>query len=231
MKISITIYARNREKDIFDSFESVIEAVKHFEKIEFELILVDDQSTDKTYELMKSLSPNTFKTLGGHGINNAIFTGLEQSSGDVYLPIPGHDMFKKDAIIDLINSIEKNAIVIGVRRNLYKSRPKIKYVSSRILLSTYKFITKLDVKDVHGLVAYPTELLRKIDRSKVGHGFHMIPITLGVKNSYNLIQIPISMNDQHIKREGMKLRDYYPSFASVRDVIRQLNYLRKISKE
>ncbi|MDR2082502.1 MAG: glycosyltransferase [Candidatus Ancillula trichonymphae] len=58
MKLSVCLAARNGEKyikqqlqSILDEFANFVRAVEEFEKVQFEIILVDDASTDRTREV------------------------------------------------------------------------------------------------------------------------------------------------------------------------------------
>lgn len=230
MKISIILYARNREQDIELTFNSIQEAINENPQFEYEIIFVNDQSTDETLVKMQQFASVVITTKGQHGINNAIFSGLDESRGDIFFPIPGHDMFKKDAISKVISNCSNKKITIGFRSNLRQARPIVKFISSRLLLLIYRIITGNEVKDIHGLVAYPTKLLRDTDRTKIGHGFHMIPITLALSQGYELNQISIKMNELHTKRSGMKKRDYFPAFSAILDVIGQIKYANKLAE-
>ena len=90
MKISLVVPAHNEEENIVD----LLQKIENTLKLDHELIVVDDHSTDKTQELVRQamtqypnirLVQNTLK----NGFANAIKTGFSAINTDVVVPIMG----------------------------------------------------------------------------------------------------------------------------------------------
>jgi glycosyltransferase involved in cell wall biosynthesis len=226
--ISIIIYARDREFDVKDTYFEVLKACEISQVKNYEIILVDDSSEDATYLCMQNLSfsnknTSVYQTEESTGINAAILTGFKKSKGEIIFPIPGHNMFNSEAISKILEFSNPNKIILGFRTNLRASRPPIKYLSSFILLNFYKLIINRKIIDIHGLNSYPSFLIEKTRKYKLGHGFHMIPITLGLALNCVILQIPIAVNPNHKSRTSKKFQDNWPSLKSIFAVIRQLS--------
>ena len=84
--ISIILPSYNEEKMIATAAE-VISGIMDRERIDFELIFVDDGSRDKTWEQIQQVSGENPRVVGVHFSRNfgkeaAMFAGLEQAAGD-----------------------------------------------------------------------------------------------------------------------------------------------------
>ncbi len=82
-KISVLIAFRNEEGYLSDLIEDLV--VQTFPKQSFEVILIDDHSVDRSYELVKSLIKDlqgfVLLSSNGHGKKQALHTGLEYCTG------------------------------------------------------------------------------------------------------------------------------------------------------
>lgn len=87
-KVSIIVPARNEEANLATCLESLVTQTG----VNFELIVVDDHSTDRTREIAASVAekyPSTVRVLeaaplpaGWTGKNNAVITGVHQTRGE-----------------------------------------------------------------------------------------------------------------------------------------------------
>ena len=90
-KISVIIPCFNESENINNTYERIKENVKKITE-NFELIFVDDGSTDNSFSKLFSLSNKDknlkiIKLSRNFGHQNAIFAGLENASGDCIIII------------------------------------------------------------------------------------------------------------------------------------------------
>ncbi len=110
-KISIIIPAHNEGKYLSICLESIIAQTMNFR--EFEVIMVDDASTDNTFEIMKeyadkydnffAYSRSTPSGTAGRPRNEAI----EKATGKYLMFIDADDTYEKDACEKMYNAIEE----------------------------------------------------------------------------------------------------------------------------
>lgn len=88
MKISFIIPCFNNEENIDDLFVALFENEKQFSDTEFEYVMIDDESQDKTFDVLsnwkkkeqeKIILVKLKKNIGSH---KAIFKGLSLATGD-----------------------------------------------------------------------------------------------------------------------------------------------------
>lgn len=133
--ISAVVYLRNDEKQITNFLENLNERLNNtFDK--YEIIIVNDSSTDKSVELIKEYSNNQSTTCISlinmsfyQGIEQAMVAGVDLSIGDFVYEF---DSVKMDYKIELINEVYKKAmtgydIVRVINTNKKKSISSIFY--------------------------------------------------------------------------------------------------------
>ena len=233
MLISCIVFAQNEELNIEKTFHNLVKGIQSSDYSEYEIILVDDHSEDLTYLKMQKLEklfPSTIAIRSENeiGIVNSILAGFNRSSGRLIVPIPGHNMFGPEAISSVLGNSGVDHVVIGFRSNLYTTRPLLKYISSKLLLAGYHSFVYNCVKDIHGLNSYPRNLIELSNGYTLGHGFHMIPVTLAIKQNFKIMQISIDIISGHKQRKGKKVSANWPSLKSVNSVSRQLLLCRHI---
>jgi glycosyltransferase involved in cell wall biosynthesis len=106
-KVTIIMPFYNAEKTIEQSINSVLEQ----NHIDFELILIDDGSTDSTLEQIKSFSDARIITLrqDNQGVASARNLGLDQSSGDYICFLDADDLMPVDSITSRLEVFSKNS--------------------------------------------------------------------------------------------------------------------------
>jgi glycosyltransferase involved in cell wall biosynthesis len=94
MKVSIVAPIYNEEGNVAELHRQIlasVEDLKSKEKIsDFEIILVDDGSTDKTVDIIRTLKPLTLISFRKNfGQTAAMDAGIKRASGDVIITIDG----------------------------------------------------------------------------------------------------------------------------------------------
>lgn len=110
MKISIIIPVYNGEKCLERCIDSV-EQEKQYNK-NMDVVIVDDGSTDNTYELLENLEKQydnirVFHKENG-GVSSARNYGLTVAQGDFVLFVDADDMLNKTAISSIMKEIQEN---------------------------------------------------------------------------------------------------------------------------
>lgn len=124
------------------SIERVVEALvsdSYLKKIKWELILVDDFSSDKSYEIIQKLSSEYPNILGislhkNSGQHCATFVGIKEAKGDYLLTMDDDGEHPVNQIASMISEMEQNHVDV-----VYASPRKRKKSWFRVALSqTYK---------------------------------------------------------------------------------------------
>lgn len=115
-KISVITAAYNAESYI----ENLIESLRAQQDKDFEWVVVDGTSTDKTLEILYTIDDLNIKIISepDFGIYDALNKGIKSCSGEYYLVAGADDIFFPNAIKDYRNFIDDKSSLItaGVLR-------------------------------------------------------------------------------------------------------------------
>lgn len=109
MKVSVIIPAYNEESDIADCLKSL----KEQSYKNFEIIVVDDGSTDNTLEIIKKFKNITVLKQNHKGPGLARNLGARNAEGEILVFIDADMTFDKDYLKNLIAPILKDKEIIG----------------------------------------------------------------------------------------------------------------------
>lgn len=129
MKISIIVPVYNAEKTIEYCIDSIITQKTKFE---IELILVEDYSTDRSYEICLALKKKyteikLYRT-NGKGVSAARNTGLSHSTGDVVGFCDSDDIYEKDVFEKVRLFFENKDIDIVIGGFYYSKKDSLNTV-------------------------------------------------------------------------------------------------------
>lgn len=151
--LSVIIPVFNEQESIFQNTkiinDNLNDLVKESLISEFEIIIVDDGSTDKSWEEVLKLSASDIKIIAirltkNFGHQSALIAGLDQSNNDMLLTIDADLQDDISAIKKMIEKIyDGNEIVFGVRNNR-----KTDSLFKKISANFYYFIIKKLNKDM-----------------------------------------------------------------------------------
>jgi len=104
MKVTILTPVKNEEKFIGEAIRSVLSQTY----TDFEFIIIDDGSTDKTVEIVKSFDDSRIKLIisEGKGKNIAYNIGYNESDGDFLCYFDGDDILEPDSIENRLEPIK-----------------------------------------------------------------------------------------------------------------------------
>ena len=145
-------------------------------KLEGEILLVDDGSTDKTFKLAKDyekkysfLKALTNKT--HRGVTTALQTGFKNASGDIYIFWPADLQYLPEDIPRLIQKMkEGNDIVTGWKQGSYG----IKTFVSFFYNSLSRWLFKVKVHDLNSVKAFRKEVLDDLPLRKDWHRYMVV---------------------------------------------------------
>ena len=146
-KISIIVPCYNEEKAIPLFYKELGINLKNFpQNVFFEIIFINDGSTDNTLKVIKDLSEkdNRIKYISfsrNFGKESAIYAGLENSSGN-YITIMDADLQDPPSLLrEMYDSVTiDNYDAVGTKRTTRKGEPIIRSWFARLF---YKLINKM----------------------------------------------------------------------------------------
>ncbi len=225
-KLSILIPAYNEETSLKQLVESVL-AVPF--SIDFEIVIVDDCSKDRTKEIAQNLAAETLKgniRVFSNEVNSgkgaSILRALAEASGDIAI-VQDADFEYEPAeipkLLDLILS-GKAQVVYGSRflgRRIPKGMAFPNYVANVWLtaLTNFLYATKItDMETCYKLV--PTELMKSLNLNANRFDFEPEITAKLAKRGIKITEVPIAYAGRTAK-EGKKIkgRDFFMAVGNL----------------
>lgn len=169
MDISIVVPLYNEEESLPKLFEW-IERVMTENKFSYEVIFVNDGSTDKSWDVVEALQKQSKNVRGikfrhNYGKSPALYCGFRAAEGDVVITMDADLQDSPDEIPELFAMIknEKYDLVSGWKKKRYDSK-LTKNIPSKIYNATARKVTGLKLHDMNcGLKAYRNEVVKNIE--------------------------------------------------------------------
>lgn len=207
MKLSVIIPCYNEENTI----EKIIKLVEEV-PIEKEIIVVDDGSTDKSPEILRSVASKKpyiklILSPKNRGKGASIRLGLKETTGD-YVIIQDADLeYNPQDYLKLLEETKKGTdIVYGSRfAGSYKNMTSLHYLGNRFLtfLTNILYGVKLtDMETCYKLI--PGDFARSISIKSDRFDFEPEITSKILKSGLKITEVPISYNGRTWK-EGKKI--------------------------
>lgn len=202
MLYSLVIPAHNEEGILTATVDRILTAMRA-EAIPTELILVEDNSTDGTLQVMQALQSRwpeiriVQRTPPG-GFGRAVRSGIEAVTGDVVAIVMADDSDDPKDIVAYYRKIQEGYdCVFGSRfrkQSVVKDYPWFKYVLNRVVNKMIQILFWTKFNDItNAFKAYRTEVIRTCGPYTACHFNITIEMSLSALiRKYDIAEIPIS---------------------------------------
>ncbi|HSN99405.1 MAG TPA: glycosyltransferase family 2 protein, partial [Candidatus Nanopelagicales bacterium] len=198
-QVSLVVPGLNESESLPELAERVHQALGG--RVAYELIFVDDGSTDDTWKVICELRAKNPLVKGirlrkNFGKATALTAGFRKARGDVIVTM---DADLQDDPADLPNFLAKieEGLDVVVGWKVHRLDPANRLVLSRIFNGTVRWVTGVKLHDMNcGFKAYREEVIRAIPI--YGDLFRFIP-ALAASQGFRVAEIPIK---HHARRYG-----------------------------
>jgi len=221
MKISCVVPAYNEEENLEELIERLIPVLEsHDETKDYEIILVNDNSTDNTPSIIDALANENPRIKPVHrastpGFGNAIKEGFKHAEGDIIIPVMGDLSDEPKDIPKLVRKIEEGYdIAYGsrfIKGGSVEDYPAAKMLVNRIFNNAVRFLFGIPHRDVtNAFKAYKRGVLDAIGIENIeAEGFDLtveIPLKahiLGFKSA----EVPVNWHGREKGEAKLKLSE------------------------
>jgi glycosyltransferase involved in cell wall biosynthesis len=169
MDISLVIPLLNEDESLTELYDWIVRVVQS-NSYSYEVIFVDDGSTDKSWEVIKKLSKKDANVKGirfqrNFGKSQALHAGFEKAQGDVVITMDADLQDSPDEIPELYDMIKNqgNDLVSGWKKKRYDSKIR-KNIPSKLFNWAARKTSGLSLHDFNcGLKAYDINVIKNID--------------------------------------------------------------------
>jgi len=168
MDISVVIPLLNEEESLKELNDWILQVMKsnHFT---FEIIYVDDGSTDRSWQVIESLSEENesvkgIRFLRNYGKSAALHEGFKMTSGDVVITMDADLQDSPDEIPELYRMVMEQGydMVSGWKKKRFD--PITKTIPSKFFNYTTRVISGIKLHDFNcGLKSYRSDVVKTID--------------------------------------------------------------------
>jgi glycosyltransferase involved in cell wall biosynthesis len=168
MDLSVVIPVFNEDKSIRELSEW-IEKVCQLSGLSFEILFIDDGSSDYSWDIIKEIAGKKNSVKGirfrrNYGKAAALHTGFSEADGDVVITMDSDLQDSPDEIPELVRMIKEDGydLVSGWKKKRYD--PFIKRFTSKIYNSTARISSGIKLHDFNcGLKAYRNDVVKSIE--------------------------------------------------------------------
>lgn len=123
-KISVILPAFNEAEAIGDVLAGIQKIAEQRSRTEiFEIIVVDDGSTDGTPEVAEKAGARVVRHPYNIGNGAAIKAGIRAAGGDIFVMMDGDGQHRPEEIPMLLDALEHHALVVGTRGSEGQANP------------------------------------------------------------------------------------------------------------
>jgi Glycosyltransferases involved in cell wall biogenesis len=216
-KLSLTVVmpSLNEEKNITDAIGDTLAAMDNY-AIDGELIVINDGSRDRTAELVAQWMERDPRVKvihheTPHGIGASFWDGVDRSSMDVVVMLPGDNENIPDEIFRYYDLLEHVDMVIPFlfnreKRSIFRNIVSYLY---RFIINTSFFV---NLNYTNGTVLYRRSLLLDMPSRSSGFFFQTEILITAIKMGYLFAEVPYRIST---RAGGKSTAVKFPSFVGV----------------
>ena len=214
--VTIIIPAHNEEEGIAD----VIDGIKQL-NTGYEIIVVDDGSTDSTYKLVAETGVKVIRHPYNKGYGAALKTGIRNANADVVLFMDADGQHQPSDIKKLIQYIGEYDMVVGARTK--KSKVSLlRRPGKKILSITANYLSGMKIPDLNSG-------FRAIKKSVAMEFMHILPNTFSLSTTITLALITSGYNVKYVPIEApervgtSKIKPFRDGFRFLLMIVRTIS--------
>ena len=149
LDLSIVIPVLNEEKNISILFDRILSCLTST-NLQYEIIFIDDCSTDKSFEKISKLSENNksikaIRFSRKFGYQESIYCGLEHSTGENMITMDSDLQHPPELILDLLNKANEGYDIVNMVRNKAVKKSFISKIGSSFFYRIINFLSPTQV--------------------------------------------------------------------------------------
>ena len=226
MNLSIVIPAYNEEIGVAGTIDGVVEVIKLL-NIGYELIVVNDGSTDNTAKIVENKNIKIINHEENKGYGASLKTGVRYSQYENILIIDADGSYPAEHIPDLLESAMNYDMVVGARVAGNVKIPLIRKPAKLFINKLANYLAEKKIPDLNsGMRIIKKEIIQQFVKI-LPNGFSFtVTITLAMlTNDYQIKYIPINYNERKGKS---KIRPIHDTLNFIQLIIRTVMYFNPL---
>lgn len=229
INLSFVIPAKNEEGSVEVLYQEIVIAVTKLKK-SFEVIFIDDGSTDNTHEVLKKLYKKdgqikVIKLRGNFGKSAALQAGFNQAKGDIIFTLDADLQDNPQEIPLFLKKIDEGYDLVSGWKKKRLDPSLSKVVPSRIVNFLTRKLTGINIHDTNcGFKAYKKEVINNLNL--YGELYRFIPV-IAAKQNFKVTEVII---DHRARKYGKTKYGWERGIKGVLDLLTIIfltGYLRR----
>jgi len=221
--ISILVPCYNEQGAIAATVEAVHAAMRDTGDFAYEVIVIDDGSTDQSAEMINASQCRLIRLPVNRGYGAALKTGARQATHDLLAIIDADGTYPADRLVDMARELGEAEMIVGARVGVGVEVPLARRPAKWTLTALAKYLTDTPIPDLNsGLRVVRRDLWRCYERY-LPDGFSLTTtITLAaLTNGHEVKYKPI----EYRRRVGRsKIRPIRDTIEFVKLILRTVLY-------
>jgi len=214
--VSIIIPAYDEENAIVETIDQVRE-VMSASQYDYELIIVNDGSADKTGEKAREAGARVINHEVNQGYGAGLKTGILSAKGDWIVITDADGTYPNDRIPDLLSEAGPNDMVVGARVGDAAKIPLIRRPAKWALAQFANYLAETKIPDYNsGLRVFRKDMAKRFFRILPSGFSFTTTITLSsLCHGYKVKYLPIAYYERTGKSKIKPIRDTYRFFMLI----------------
>ncbi|MCF8303422.1 MAG: glycosyltransferase family 2 protein [Bacteroidales bacterium] len=225
-KLSIVIPVYNEENSIIPTIENINNMMSETD-IDYELIVVNDGSTDKTGDILREYE-NKFHLVDyeiNKGYGAALKAGILESKNEVIAITDADGTYPIEYIPTMFKEIHKYNMIVG--RRPFKQLPTITKPAKLFITKLASYLADYKIPDINSG-------LRMFWKKDALRFFHIIPSGFSFTTTISLAMLTSELDVhympiEYMKREGKsKIKPFYDTLNFIQLIVRTIIYFNPL---
>ncbi len=214
MKVSVVIPTMNEEESIGDVMDEINDALSGRD---YEVLIVDTESTDKTREIARSKGARVVEE-PRRGYGRAYKTGFKEADGDIIVTLDADCTYPASKIPSMLVMIEDEGYEFISTDRLSNVSPEVMGRMHRFgnwaLKTTMNLLFRTDINDSQsGMWVFKSSALRHLDVTSDGMPFSEEIKIEAIKKGIKFDEIPIEYRERKGEAKIRTLKDGFKNFV------------------
>jgi dolichol-phosphate mannosyltransferase len=228
--MTLIVPALNEEKLIVETVEQILE-VAEGRFSDFEVLLVDDGSTDATGALMDGLAARNTRIRVLHnptniGLGSSYHLGVAQARHEYVMLLCGDGGMPASSLPNIFDQIGSADIVVPYCENLKQIKGPGRYFLSRTYTTLLNVLFRLRLNYYNGLPVHRVELVRSIGGKSEGFGFQAEILVPLIRAGHSYVQVGVKGAEKANRSSALRWKNIVSVSRTLGSLFVQV-YLKK----
>lgn len=225
IKVSVIIPAFNEAGTIKGVLDNIKEALK--DKFTFEIIVVDDGSSDATAEICRREGVRVLREEVNSGYGSSLKKGIRIAGGEIIALIDADGTYGAEDLVNLLNKLEDFDMVVGARIGEKARLSPLRRIPKYFLKRLASLLTGTAIPDVNSGLRVVTKdiVLKYMSLFPQGFSFTTTLTLAMLCDGYRVRFIPITFSD---RKHGSKIRPIRDTLGFIITVLRTILYFNPL---